>query len=146
MDWRTFVETISMVDKTLAEDPSGIYGSMDFASRDSYRHAVERIAGNCEHAECAVAHSAIHLAREAASRTSTDDPAAHVGFYLVDDGLAQLEHMVGSALYDRWALRKARPRFPACCLWRRYPAGNLAVQPDSSRPGLIVDGLQGWPM
>ena len=134
MDWRTFVETISMVDKTLAEDPSGIYGSMDFASRDSYRHAVERIAGNCEHAECAVARSAIHLAREAASRTSTDDPAAHVGFYLVDDGLAQLEHMVEARCTTAEALRKASLRFPlllyggAILLGTLLSAGFLAAR------------------
>jgi len=91
MDWRTFVETLSMVNQTLAEDPGGIYSGMDFATRDTYRHAVEGIAARTAHAECEVARSAIHLAREAVARTGADDSAGHVGFYLIGDGLAQLE-------------------------------------------------------
>lgn len=43
-DWRTFVETQSVVENTLREDPGGAYGRMDFATRDRYRHAIERIA------------------------------------------------------------------------------------------------------
>ena len=43
-DWRTFVETMSVVERTLCEDPAGIYGKMDFATRDQYRHIVENIA------------------------------------------------------------------------------------------------------
>ena len=145
MDWRTFVETLSMVNQTLAEDPGGIYSSMDFASRDSYRHAVERIAGNCAHAECAVASSAIHLAREAAARTSADDPAAHVGFYLVDDGLTQLEHMVGARCTTAEALRKTCLRFPlllyggAIVLMTSIAAGLFAAR-------AYADGLQGLPL
>ena len=44
MDWREFVETLSTVDQTLRLDPADVYSRMDFATRDSYRHAVERIA------------------------------------------------------------------------------------------------------
>lgn len=44
MDWQEFVETMSVVEQTLRLDPAGTYGLMDFATRDSYRHAIERIA------------------------------------------------------------------------------------------------------
>ena len=44
MDWREFVETMSVVEQTLREDPGGVYGRMDFATRDRYRHVVEQIA------------------------------------------------------------------------------------------------------
>jgi hypothetical protein len=44
MDWRKFVETMSIVDRVLWEDPSGVYGKMDFNTRDHYRHVVEKIA------------------------------------------------------------------------------------------------------
>jgi len=44
MNWREFVETLSAVDRTLRSDPADVYGDMDFATRDTYRHAVERIA------------------------------------------------------------------------------------------------------
>ncbi len=39
-----FVETLSSVEQILREDPIGIYGRMDFRTRDNYRHAVERVA------------------------------------------------------------------------------------------------------
>jgi hypothetical protein len=44
MDWCEFVETMSGVERKLREDPGEIYGTMDFATRDRYRHAVEKIA------------------------------------------------------------------------------------------------------
>ena len=44
MDWREFVESLSMVDQTLRRDPAGIYPQMDFATRDRYRHAIESTA------------------------------------------------------------------------------------------------------
>jgi cyclic beta-1,2-glucan synthetase len=44
MDWREFVETLSGVEQTLRDDPSGAYAQMDFGTRDRYRHVVEAIA------------------------------------------------------------------------------------------------------
>ncbi|MDD1723263.1 MAG: hypothetical protein LUQ15_07370, partial [Methanothrix sp.] len=43
MDWRKFVEGTSVVEKALNLDPVGTYSQMDFATRDRYRHTVERI-------------------------------------------------------------------------------------------------------
>ena len=44
MDWRKFVETLSVVEQTLRTDPAGVYADMDFATRDRYRHRVEALA------------------------------------------------------------------------------------------------------
>ena len=44
MDWRKFVESMSEVEIQLLADPAGIYGRMDFVTRDQYRHVVENIA------------------------------------------------------------------------------------------------------
>ena len=92
MDWREFVETMSVVEHTLREDPGGLYGRMDFATRDRYRHVVEAIAKGSPLSEGEVARKAIQLAHEAAAgvagRNGDDDRAAHVGFYLIDKGLA----------------------------------------------------------
>src|SRR6266851_901061 len=93
MDWREFVETMSVVDRTLRGDPGGIYGRMDFATRDRYRHAVENIAKNSPLTEGEVARQAIQLAHERAAGSNGEDRAAHVGFYLVDKGLLQLGRM-----------------------------------------------------
>ena len=59
MDWRTFVETMSVVEQTLREDPAAAYGKMDFATRDRYRHVVERMARSSRLSECEVARHAI---------------------------------------------------------------------------------------
>jgi cyclic beta-1,2-glucan synthetase len=80
MDWREFVEAMSVVERSLRADP--VYGAMDFATRDRYRHAIEKIAKASPLAEGEVAREAIRLANAA---------AAHVGFYLIDQGLPQLE-------------------------------------------------------
>src|SRR3989304_1434090 len=68
MDWRVFVETMSVVEQKLQEDPGGVYGKMDFATRDRYRHVVEEIAKNSRYSEREVARRAIQLAREGAAR------------------------------------------------------------------------------
>src|SRR5262249_26309329 len=34
MDWRNFVESLSVVDQTLRRDPAAVYPQMDFATRD----------------------------------------------------------------------------------------------------------------
>ena len=91
MDWREFVETMSVVEKVLREDPSDVYIRMDFVTRDHYRHVVEKIAKNSRIFERDVAEKAIDLAKEALSRKSGEDWMNHVGYYLIDKGLPHLE-------------------------------------------------------
>ncbi|MEP7261254.1 MAG: glucoamylase family protein [Usitatibacter sp.] len=95
MNWRDFVETMSVVERELHGDPGGIYAAMDFATRDRYRHAVEEIARRGTLAEIDVAREAVRLASLQAAAHSADGGdaprAAHVGFYLVDKGRPVLE-------------------------------------------------------
>ncbi|HWR77827.1 MAG TPA: cyclic beta 1-2 glucan synthetase, partial [Thiobacillus sp.] len=44
MDWKQFVESLSVVEQTLREDPMESYASQDFATRDRYRHVIEDVA------------------------------------------------------------------------------------------------------
>ncbi|HUF25507.1 MAG TPA: glucoamylase family protein [Gemmatimonadaceae bacterium] len=91
MDWRSFVERESLTDASLREDPASSYASMTFATRDRYRHVVERIAKRTRLREDEVARLAIELARSAEPDGSGDTRRGHVGYYLVDDGLTELE-------------------------------------------------------
>jgi cyclic beta-1,2-glucan synthetase len=93
-DWRTFVETRSVVERTLREDPAGVYARMDFASRDQYRHVVETTAKRSGLQEVEVARRAIELARDGATSAGPGTRTSHVGFYLVDRGLPRLERAV----------------------------------------------------
>ena len=72
IDWREFVESISVVEKILREDPRGVYGLMDFATRDRYRHSTERVAKEGSVAEAEVATQAIAMARASAAAKGAD--------------------------------------------------------------------------
>ncbi|MGV8954450.1 MAG: hypothetical protein ACOH2M_25355, partial [Cypionkella sp.] len=112
MDWRKFVEAMSVVDASLRADPSGTYERMDFATRDRYRHVVERIARRGKLDECDVARRTLSLAQASAERSGNDDIAAHVGYYLVDDGRAQLEQALPLRGGVTAAMRASAGRVP----------------------------------
>jgi hypothetical protein len=112
MDWREFVETMSVVEQKLRQDPGGVYGRMDFATRDRYRHVVESLARKGRLSESEVACKAIQLAHEGAARNRDDDRAAHVGFYLIDKGLPRLKRMADVRLSPSEALRETGRRCP----------------------------------
>ncbi|MGA7105696.1 MAG: glucoamylase family protein [Candidatus Deferrimicrobiaceae bacterium] len=111
MDWREFVETMSAVDQVLREDPGGAYDRMDFTTRDRYRHVIEKSAKRSRLHEVVVARKAILLAGEAAARNGPDDRTAHVGFYLIDKGLPQMERAAGVGLPLLETLRRRTGRF-----------------------------------
>ncbi len=73
-NWRDFVEARSVVERTLREDPAGVYPLMDFATRDHYRHVVETTARHSRRTEGEVAHLAIGLAAQAAATAGPDAP------------------------------------------------------------------------
>nr|WP_202416964.1 glucoamylase family protein [Duganella qianjiadongensis] len=87
MDWQEFVETMSVVEQTLRQDPAGVYAQMAFATRDLYRHAIEKIARRCPCTEGEVAQHALQLAQVHGG----EQGLGHVGYYLTGAGAAQLE-------------------------------------------------------
>jgi cellobiose phosphorylase len=111
MDWREFVETMSVVEQVLREDPGGVYGKMDFATRDRYRHVVEKIAKSSRLSESEVARKAIQLTRESAAKKGGGDLSAHVGFYLIDKGLPQFEQSAEVRLSTPEVLQRMSRRF-----------------------------------
>jgi len=112
MNWRKFVETMSVVEQILCKDPAGVYEMMDFATRDQYRHVVEKIAKSSSLSEIEVAHIVIRLAGESAGGVDGDKRENHVGFYLIDKGLPQLEAHAGVRLSSAEAIRNVIHRFP----------------------------------
>ena len=143
MDWREFVETMSTVEQILGEDPDGAYGRMDFATRDRYRHVVEKIARSTRQSEGDVARLAIQLAYKSAAGKGSDDRTAHVGFYLIDRGLLQLERAAEVWLPIAEALQRLFCRFPLLLF-----LGAIMLLTVSFTGSLLVkthaDGLHGW--
>ncbi len=95
-DWNEYVESVSPIEHILRRDPMGLYARMDFASRDSYRHAVEALAEPSGEAQVRVALRAVESARQAAEAPGVDPREAHVGFHLLGGGRRQLESDVAS--------------------------------------------------
>src|SRR5258708_7471491 len=90
LDWKDFFETVSLIDPELAKDPAGMYSRMDFATRDRYRHVIERISKGAKKAEPEIARAALRLAEQA--RSAGADPAhTHVGYFLIAEGVSRLE-------------------------------------------------------
>jgi cyclic beta-1,2-glucan synthetase len=98
-NWADFVERQSAVEALLRTDPAGIYAKMDFATRDRYRHTVERIARRSGKSEISVAEQAVGLARAAKEGEREVDPGdlrrSHVGYYLAARGVHQLRAATG---------------------------------------------------
>src|SRR6266545_1546917 len=106
LDWREYVESVSLVEQVLRRDPAGAYGRMDFLSRDRQRQAVEELAAPSGDAQVRVALRAVESARQAAAGGSPADRAAHVGYHLLDQGRRDLE--VDVAYRPRLASRVRR--------------------------------------
>lgn len=110
MDWRNYVESLSVVEETLRQDPAGMHIFQDFATRDRYRHVIEDVARSSSRSELAVAREVIALAQEAAEQGGIQNRAAHVGYYLIDRGRPVLERKVDFQL--PWKLRISRASQP----------------------------------
>ena len=94
MDWHEFVESLSVVEQILRTDPSQVYPHMDFASRDYYRHQIEKMAKRSAMTEVDVARKAIDLTQHAFDDPDSNERSRHVGFYLIDKGRGELEKAI----------------------------------------------------
>lgn len=143
MDWKEFVETLSQVEATLRSDPADVYGQMDFATRDRYRHAVEFFARHSQLSEAEVARKAVQLAADGGREKGRSARTAHVGFYLIDKGRSAL----GTAVEVRWPWRSIKER----CI-RAFPltfyAGGIGALTLLATLGFVqhahLIGVLGW--
>lgn len=133
-DWRVFVETMSAVEKVLLTDLGDVYRNMDFATRDSYRHVIDRLAKKIRLSEEDVARAAILLAgmnstgqlqshvnagqqnddNQNSNPSDASEPAYlnHVGYYLIDKGLPRLEKIVKARISPVERINRWVRRFP----------------------------------
>ena len=143
MDWREFVEAMSQVDETLRLEPAGVYGNMDFFTRDRYRHSVETIARHSRLLESDVAKKAIEMAEASARENGIQDRTAHVGFFLIDKGLAALERAAEMRQPWHTAIERRIHRFPLA-----FYGGGVLILTALATLGLIQQArafeVQGW--
>src|SRR6185369_15260548 len=102
LEYPRIVEAVSRMEAILREDPSGVHARSDFATRDQCRRIVEETARQSKTSEWTVASLAVQLAQRAAH----DSREGCVAFYLLDEGLLELETRVGRRL--SWRERRLR--------------------------------------
>ena len=127
LDWRTFVEHQSVMERVLREDPANCYARQTFATRDQYRHVVEAIAKRRRVSEADVARFAIDLARDAVPRHGTASPQSHVGYYLIDRGVAELEEATDYRPPLGELLLRTVRRFPNVVFFGGIVVGTLTA-------------------
>jgi cyclic beta-1,2-glucan synthetase len=93
LDWGVFFETTNRVEPVLRQDPAGVYARQDFATRDRYRQAVERLARRSRFTEVEVARRAVERARHAEGPDA--DRRRHVGYSLIGPGAAAFKVELG---------------------------------------------------
>jgi len=145
MNWREFVETMSAADQILRGDPGDIYVKMDFSTRDSYRHIIEKIARKSNLSESEVARLAISLAKKASLNNGIFDRAAHVGYYLIDKGLPELENLAKTRLSPFETILRLSRRIPLLLY-----IGSISLLTVILTAVLLnrahTGGLHGWPL
>ncbi len=125
--WREFFESVSMAHRVLARDPAGAYAGMDFDSRSRYRAELADLAKHGACSEIETAQAAISLCEQ--TRAASDGSRAavrrtHVGFYLVDQGRAQLEAAISYRPPVRARIPRLILRHPTEFLFNRDRAGH----------------------
>jgi cellobiose phosphorylase len=135
-DWRIFVEDHSRVEEVLQNDPACVYAGMDFTTRDRYRHVVEEIAKQSNRPEEDVARQAIGFAQTVVDRGILHDRAAHVGYYLIDNGRPVLER----SCRMRRSVRKS-----VAAVGRRHPLSFYLLGVLLIVAGVVAAVLLVWP-
>jgi cyclic beta-1,2-glucan synthetase len=99
VDWPEFFESVSLVDELLRSE-SG-FAAMDFASRDLYRRAIERLARGSKQTEFAIARAALSAggppadANANGNANSIADRNRDPGYHLIGAGRRAFETTVG---------------------------------------------------
>ncbi|MFJ2992465.1 GH36-type glycosyl hydrolase domain-containing protein [Pandoraea sp. NPDC087047] len=113
-DWQPLFEEVSLVDALLRRNTG--YADMDFATRDGYRHEIEKLAARSGLSELEVT-QALNLKAAAAatgggSAVSMGDMPRRMdpGYYLLSAGRREFEREIAyrAPLTHRWRLHSAR--------------------------------------
>lgn len=98
-DWEINFESLSRVEKTLRQDPAGIYPSMDFKTRNLYRGEIEKLAKLTGEDESQLTISLLNLCNETKPVDSGSKPEhqtpEHIGTFLIGERRKEFEEITG---------------------------------------------------
>lgn len=124
LNWQEFIEKVNLIDPILSHDPSGDYLQMDFATRDYYRHSVERIAKRSGLTEIEVAKKAIAAGE-------------HVGEHLIGERHRDFKKSCGYRPSIRDRIHNTIQRYPTF-----FYLGSLTILTSSLLATVILYFLQ----
>lgn len=104
LDWDELFEKISMLEKLLASDPSGIYPLQDFETRDYYRHRIEILSKRYGVSETWIARMLLKECHHAKD-SGYDFKRQHIGFYLMNKNREDNRNRDHNHNYDPFTLR-----------------------------------------
>jgi len=113
IDWKKFVESLSLVEQILHGDPHNSYCLTDFSTRDNCRHVVERVAKYGLLTEVEVAQKVVELASKGVKdEINGHDRSSYVEYYLLDKGLKDLEKIAQVNLPSTERILRLYLKFP----------------------------------
>lgn len=89
VDWADFFESVSLVDRALNQNTT--FAAMDFATRNSYRDVIERLARGSPVPEIEIAQRAVAMAQMAPQASKGREP----GYFLLGQGRRDLKEKIG---------------------------------------------------
>lgn len=93
LSWEDNFEELCKVNEILDKDPLGVYSTMDFKSRDYYRHEIQKISKSTGKSELTVAKKALECAK---NPNGKEEYLKHIGYYIFDEGKKELIDKLGN--------------------------------------------------
>ena len=90
LNFMEIFDSINGVEEVLNQDPSGVYISMDYKTKEYYRASIEKIANKTKISELYIAKKCLELAKKNYLESNKNSKKAHVGYYLISDGKDEL--------------------------------------------------------
>ncbi len=95
IDFTELLGKMNGTEEILNKDPVGVYENMEQESKSYYKSIIEKMSKKSKVSEVYIAEKALELAkRYEKSEGLIKRKKAHVGYYLIDEGLAELKSVV----------------------------------------------------
>ena len=91
-------ENINGVEEILKKDPANVYSKMDYKTKEDYRNKIKQISEKTKISEIYIANKILEMARiyQGKNRKKT-----HIGYYLIEDGKAELLKELGIKIISK---------------------------------------------
>jgi cyclic beta-1,2-glucan synthetase len=144
MDWKEFVETLSLVEEILRSDPAGVYARWIFQPAIAIAIRSSSWPGTANSRKRMSRGAPSNWPRTAPGKKGASDRTAHVGFYLIDKGQSALGRLAKVRWPWRTIIERSIHRFPLT-----FYAGGIGALTllatfgfDAAGPALEVPGME----